>query len=329
MNRRSPGLKLSKAISGFLQFKTAEALSPTTLVSYEHHLRRWLAHTGDVDVEMVTTEHIRDFLAWLRTEYKPSRFSGNTQPLSPKTLHNSWITLCAFFTWMNREFNLDNPMRAIPGPKFEVAPIAPFTKEQVESLLKVAEYCKEANTNKRKKFAMKRPTARRDKAIILFLLDTGLRASEFCALRIADVDQKGKVHVRHGAAGGAKGGKGRNVYIGRSARSTLWRYLAVREDADDPEAPLFTQKFGRAYNKTALGHLIRYLGDRAGITECHTHMFRHTFAITFLRGGGDVFTLQALLGHSTLEMVQHYARIAEVDIAEAHRRASPTDHWHL
>lgn len=221
MNRKSPGLLLSGAISGFLQYKTAEALSPNTLTSYEHHLRRWLAYAGDVEIGQVTTEQIRNFLAWLRTEYKPSRFSGNTQPLSPKTLHNQRITLCAFFTWLNREFNMENPMRAIPGPKFEIAPISPFTKEQVEALLKVAEYCKEANTNRRKKFAMKRATAKKDKAVILFLLDTGLRASEFCAPRIADVDQKGKVHIRHGMAGGAKGGKGRLVFIGKSARSAF------------------------------------------------------------------------------------------------------------
>lgn len=75
--------------------------------------------------------------------------------------------------------------------------------------------------------------------------------------------------------------------------------------------------------------LIASLGERAGVRKCHPHRFRHTFAITYLRSGGDVFTLQAMLGHSSLDMVQHYARLAQTDIEQAHRRASPADNWHL
>jgi integrase/recombinase XerD len=76
MNRKSHGLSISKAIPGFIQYKAAEALSPTTLRSYADDLKKWLDRTGDKEVNKVTTEDLRAFFVWLRTEYKPRRFDG-------------------------------------------------------------------------------------------------------------------------------------------------------------------------------------------------------------------------------------------------------------
>ena len=177
---------------------------------------------------------------------------------------------------------------------------------------------------------MRRPSSNRDQAIVLMLLDTGLRATELCSLIINDVDLKtGKVTIRHGVVGGAKGGKGRTVYLGKVARKAVWRYHASREDGDDTDAPLFISHADRAFNKDSLRVLINRLGDRAEIKKAYPHKFRHTFAITYLRSGGDVFTLQSLLGHGSLDMVRHYAQIAEVDVEQAHRKASPADNMRL
>ena len=331
MNRRPSGsLSLSKAIIGFLQYKAAEGLSPTTLHSYEHDLKLWLEYTTDVPVSKINSQSLQNYFAWLRTDYKPRRITANPANLSSKTIHNFYISLSAFFTWASREFDLLNPIKAVPAPKFEEAPVEPFTKEQVEALLKACELCKEAQPIDRRKFIMRRSTAKRDQAMIMMLLDTGLRASELSALKVEDVDLRtGKVQVKHGRLGGAKGGKGRTVFLGKAARRTLWRYLAEREDGEDPDAPLFLVKYDRPMNKNALRLLMAHLGNKAGVKKCHPHRFRHTFAITYLRSGGDLFTLQALLGHSTLDMVQHYARIAEIDIEQVHRRASPADNWRL
>ena len=129
MNRRPLGLKLDKALTGFLQHKAAEALSPNTLIAYEHDLKLWIRYAGDVDVCQVTTQNLRAFLAWLHTDYKPHRFSGSEHPLAAKTVHNVWITLSSFFTWATVEFEMPNPMKAIPAPHFEKPPVEPFSKD--------------------------------------------------------------------------------------------------------------------------------------------------------------------------------------------------------
>ena len=205
-----------------------------------------------------------------------------------------------------------------------------FTREHVDVLLKVAEYMRESEPVDRRRFRMGRSTGKRDIAIILMLLDTGVRATELCSLKIGDVDVKtGRVTIKHGVTGGAKSGKGRTVFLGKTVRKAVWVYLVSREDEDDADAPLFVYKFGRMLNNVSFRHLISSLGARANVAKCHPHRFRHTFAITYLRSGGDVFTLQSLLGHSDLARVQHYARVAEVDVQQVHKRASPADNWRL
>ncbi|RME59146.1 hypothetical protein D6779_04985 [Candidatus Parcubacteria bacterium] len=331
MNRRSEGsMPISKAITGFVNYKMAEGLSRRTVDSYQRVLTKWIEHQGDKLLHEVTPNDIRSYLSWLRTDYQPKRKNGKTHPLSRKTIRNVWVTLASFFRWASMEFGVDNPVDSVPAPRIQRKPVEAFTKEDVDALLKACEYSRKADTSFRQSFVMRRPTARRDRAIILTLLDTGLRASELCALTVGDVDLKvGRVEVAHGTMGKAKGGKGRTVFLGKVARKAVWRYLATREDGDDPTAPLFTNKEDRPMNPTSLRLLIKRLAEKAGVKNAYPHKFRHTFAITYLRSGGDVFTLQALLGHSTLDMVRHYAQIAEVDIQKAHRKASPADNWRL
>ncbi len=335
MKRRSSNslrgkVSLDDAIVGFINQKWAEGLTPRSIDSYERLLKKWAAHEGDEDVTQITTQEIREYLAWLRKDYTPVRFNQQTHPLSPKTIRNIWVTLAAFFKWISQEFEITNPMQGIPAPKFQKTPMEVFTKEEVEKLVKACSQTREADTLLRQSYSYKRPTAKRDRAIIMTLLDTGLRANEFCSLKIGSCDLKtGKLEIIHGVLGGAKGGKGRVVFLGKVTRSAVWHYLVEREDRGNQDAPLFLGKDNRSMTPDGLRHLIKRMADRAGVENAYPHKFRHTFALTYLRSGGDVFTLQALLGHTSLDMVRHYARIAEIDIEQAHRRASPVDNWRL
>lgn len=79
--------------------------------------------------------------------------------------------------------------------------------------------------------------------------------------------------------------------------------------------------------RSGLLQLIRRLGRKAGIqaTRCSPHTFRNTFAVEFLRGGGNLFSLQQLLGHSSLSMTNRYVALAQGDIENQHRQFSPAD----
>ena len=187
----------------------------------------------------------------------------------------------------------------VPAPKANHAEVNPFTQEEVQAILQAADRL-------------------RDRTLLLFLLDTGIRSSELCGLKITDVDlNTGKVFVK------GKGKKERYCYLGAMARRSLWKYLAERDSGE----PLFTTRGDRPFTVFWLRGLVVKIAKRAGIAKAHPHRFRHTFAVQFLRNGGDIFALQILLGHSSLEMVRHYARLAAADAEVAHRRASPADNW--
>ena len=118
MNRSSPGtskskvsLSLAKAIDGFLKFKTAEGLSQRTITSYEFTLGHWLKYIGDREVSEIQSSDLTGYMAWLRTEYKPRRWNGSSEPLSAKSIRNVWVTFRSFFGWLQVEFKFPNPAK--------------------------------------------------------------------------------------------------------------------------------------------------------------------------------------------------------------------------
>jgi integrase/recombinase XerD len=292
-------MKLSHAVNGFLLFKSAEGLSPRTLETYRQRLDYLVQFLDDPEFSSIAGHDLTRFIDHLRNEYVPKRWTGNTKPLTGRSLRNYWVAIRSLYTWASVELEVADVR--IPPPKTNCSHPDPYTHDEVQALFKAARTL-------------------RDQAIILVLLDTGIRSSDLCGLRVSDVDlETGKVFVT------GKGSKERHCYLGATTRRSLWRYLVER--GSNPEEPLLTTQSGRPFTRSWLRRVVSNAGKRAGVANAYPHRFRHTFAVQFVRNGGDIFTLQMLLGHSSLEMVKHYARLAAIDAEQAHRRASPADNW--
>ena len=121
-----------------------------------------------------------------------------------------------------------------------------------------------------------------------------------------------------------KGSKERIVRIGNRAQKALWRYLTIYRQGY--HSNLFLSRSGYPLTSTGVKLMVRRLAKQSCIPNVHVHRLRHTFAISFLRAGGDVFSLQYLLGHSTLQMTHRYLQSLNAnDAINAHRRFSPLD----
>ena len=317
---------LSKAIEGFTLSKSADGLSPDTLDIYNWALQKLVTFLQDKEVENITEADCRAWMSWLRDEYEPASNRSIGKNLSLSSLQDAHTALKSFYSWASKELGIPR-VDTVKRPSGEKPVIRVLSEDEVRALLKVAEYTPVRKTAKRNGFIQKRPTAERNVALVMFLVDTGLRVGELSRMKVGDVDQEtGEVRVAPFRSG--RKSKPRFVYLGKAARRVLWKYLAKRGETI-PEDPLFMTDDDRPMTRDGMVLVIRRLGKRAGIKECHPHTLRHTFATQFIRNGGDAFALQRALGHSDFEMVRRYVETAQSDVEAAFRKASPADRWRL
>ncbi len=313
--------QLEQCAVGWLLDGEIRQHSPTTLAIRRIVVNKLLWFLRKRDYAQCGTLELRQFLAYVTNghkepggrwgaasepSYNPAQAGQQQKPVRPRTVHTYHGHLRTFFRWLVAEGVLyASPMERIAAPIARTDQIQPFTPQQVTLLLQAAKRSEQP---------------RRNEALLLFLFDTGLRASELCALRMKDVDLSGRRCTVLG-----KGNKHRSVPFGGTATKALWQYL--REDPHDPEDPLFFSKRGDPLTRSGLLQLVRHLGKAARIevARCSPHTFRHTFAVEFLRAGGNVFTLQQLLGHTSLTMTNRYVALAQADIEAQHRQFSPAD----
>jgi integrase/recombinase XerC/integrase/recombinase XerD len=123
-----------------------------------------------------------------------------------------------------------------------------------------------------------------------------------------------------------KGNKRRRLHLSPRTRRAVADADYLRQEGRESEDAVFLSgSSGDGLTVNGLGQLLRRLGKTAGITgvRCSPHTLRHTAAITALRAGMDVLTLQQMLGHSKLAMTSRYCAIAQADLARQHRQFSP------
>jgi site-specific recombinase XerD len=124
-----------------------------------------------------------------------------------------------------------------------------------------------------------------------------------------------------------KGSKERVVPIGKYTQMTLWHYVdKVRPKPLSPDCRnLFLSVGGKPIKVNAVKLLFSRLTRKSGIDRLHAHLCRHTFAINYLLNGGDIFSLKEILGHSSLDMVNHYLHFTSAQITAQHHKYSPMD----
>ena len=305
-------MEIKKAMEGLLLSKGADGTSPHTLKVYQYGLKKFSKFLGSKDIKDIKKQDIERFFIYLRKE------SG----LSESSLINVWRGIRVFFDWAESQLGTKRPDKSIPYPKTPIKQVQPFTSDEIRRIISACNYTSTSSDISKTSFRMKRPTAERDKAIILTLLDTGVRVSELARITMGDINlESGEIQIKPFKSGLKS--KPRTVFIGKLSKSTLWRYLSGKhKDFNDY---VFTTSQDYPMNRTSIRQLLVRIGQRAEINNVYPHQFRHTFAIQYLRNGGDIFTLQRILGHSSLEMVKRYLAIAKADCETAHRKESPVD----
>lgn len=288
---------IREAFGDFLDDKDYQGVRPRTIDFYRRNFEHFLRDTGVEWLEAVTEGVIRSWLL------KHRHLAGATLATYDRSLR---VT----FNWFEkRGYVVDSPMANLPKRKTPRTVVDTFNRAELQEIMKTAR-------------AGRNP--RRDVALVTLLLDTGLRIGEATTMKLDDVNWKESYVQVSGKTGP------RSVPFGRRTKASLKAYIDRERKAVAPgirhvfltrSGYLLTPHGGTQH----VGNLVREAGIK--VRKKGPHTFRHTFAVEFVRAGGDAFSLQRLLGHATLDMTRRYVHLADSDLREAHRKFAPADAW--
>jgi len=251
---------------------------------------------GDVAIETVTVHDLRRYLAaqWERG-------------LSPFTIKTRVRAMKRLFNFLEAERDIEkNPAERIKTPNPKHGEPKGIQWDDFVALLKTT--------------AAGGVLDLRDRAIMLFLLDTGCRAGGLAGLKVGDIDLE-----RRRAMVTEKGDKTRVVFFQEQTARVVAEWLEVRPG--DRGAWLFVSYKGKYEQLTVSGvyHMLKGRGASAGCSgPVNTHAFRHGFARFYLMSGGDLGTLADILGHSTVAVTKEYHGIFTTDeLQRKHDQHSP------
>ncbi len=297
-------LDLTKLISHFAQSNKAEGKSPKTVDWYTEMLSDFVRFIRSSGRKAILVEFhsisAREFIV-----------HEQARAMSPYTVQGKVRALKAFSSWLMSEgYTPENLMANIRLPKVPIKIVEPLTPAEIDNLISAQNPLTTLGC--------------RDIAILLTLLDTGLRIGELSGLRFEDAHiEEGYLKIM------GKGSKERLVPIGALAQKMLWRYIFHfrSQPLTEQDNYLFLTLDGRPLSSNAIKLVFERWGRRAGVPRLHAHLCRHTYATNFLiHRCGDVFRLKLILGHSTLDMVNRYVHFASAqDMIQSHV-SSPVDY---
>ncbi|MDD4989080.1 MAG: tyrosine-type recombinase/integrase [Candidatus Pacebacteria bacterium] len=294
----------------FLQYvEIDKGRSKKTVENYERYLNRFLDYTKHKKPSDITDSAVREFRLWLnRQSAMPTR--GDSDSLKKKTQNYYLIALRSFLKYL--------VYRGIPSLSPDRIELAKVPERSIDTISsdELSRVLKAAEGDSLKQL--------RDRAILEMLFSTGLRVSELCKLpRDLDISRD-EFSVR------GKGEKVRVVFLSKTAKEMLQKYLKKRKDMDDS---LFTQVEERGFGKTSkknagmrlstrsVERLVKHYAIKAGVSKKVTpHSLRHSFATDLLQNGADLRSVQMLLGHSNISTTQIYTHMTDKHLHDIHKQ---------
>ena len=312
--RASP--TVNKLITHFEMSNLVDGKSESTIIWYRDILKLFLRYlkenTRSNRIGEFNIENARNYVLYLRSRNKFGRYTNTYvqhSGLLPQTVRGHIRGLKAFSSWLYREqYTDENRLRYLKIPRVPVKLIEPLTDQEINQIT--------ASINQDS------PTGSRNHAIFVTALDNGLRASELADIELGQLNLKGGYVKVMG-----KGAKERIVPIGDFVKMTLWNYI----DRIRPGPAiigcdkLFLSPAGKPITANTIKLVFSRLAKKSGVKRLHCHLCRHTFAINYLLNGGDIFSLREILGHTTLEMVNHYLHFTRSQLTAQHHKYSPMD----